>query len=303
MAAKMSPCYMALGAMRLEERVSSAAAVLTACTLCPHLCRVNRVAGERGFCRMGAQAVVASGGPHLGEESVLVGSRGSGTIFFSGCTLRCVYCQNWEISWGGRGVVLSDEGLARIMLHLAHLGCENINLVSPTHFVPQILAALLLALRQGLCLPLVYNTSGYELPETLAMLDGVVDIYMPDIKYASDRPGMLYSSAPDYASRMRVAVREMQRQVGDLAVDKRGVAYRGLLIRHLVLPGDLAGTAEVLRFVAGEVSPQAAVNIMSQYRPAHLASRHPPLDRRVSPSEVKAARELAKHLALRSISS
>jgi putative pyruvate formate lyase activating enzyme len=297
------PRYVELGELRLAARARAAKEVLAACTLCPHLCRVNRLAGERGFCGMRAQAVIASGGPHFGEERVLVGSRGSGAIFFSGCTLRCIFCQNWQISWGGEGVALSDEKLAGVMLHLAQLGCANINLVSPTHFVPQILAALHLALSQGLKLPLVYNTSGYELPETLALLEGVVDIYMPDIKYADDKLGELYSAAPDYAARTRVAVREMQRQVGDLAIDKRGLAYRGLLIRHLVMPGDVAGTAEVLHFIAREISPRAMVNIMAQYRPAHLAGRHPTLNQPVRQSEVRAAKELAKRLGLRLIES
>ncbi|MBT9156027.1 MAG: hypothetical protein DDT37_01002 [Firmicutes bacterium] len=297
------PRYMELGAKQLEERVRAAQALLNSCTLCPHLCRVNRTAGERGFCRMGVETVVASGGPHFGEERVLVGRGGSGTIFFAGCTLRCAFCQNWQISWEGQGVALPAEEVARVMLWLARRGCVNINLVSPTHFVPAIFAALLIAERQGLALPLVYNTSGYEMPETLALLDGVVDIYMPDIKYADDKYGELYSAAPDYASRTKVAVCEMQRQVGDLAVDKHGVAYRGLLIRHLVMPNDLAGTEEVLRFVAREVSPRAAVNVMAQYRPAHLASRYPPLDKRVSPSQVRAAKELAKQLGLRVIGS
>lgn len=299
MATSELPRYVALGEMHLAKRARAAKEVLAACTLCPHLCRVNRLAGERGFCGMLAQSVVASGEPHFGEEAVLVGRGGSGTIFFAGCTLRCVFCQNWQISWGGVGVALTDEKLARVMLNLQRLGCANINLVSPTHFVPQILGALRLALSQGLKLPLVYNTGGYELPETLALLDGVVDIYMPDIKYADDKPGGLYSAAPDYATRTREAVREMQRQVGDLATDKRGLAYRGLLIRHLVMPGDVAGTAEVLHFIAREISPRAVVNVMAQYRPAHLAIRHPPLNQPVRQSEVRAAKELAKQLGLR----
>ncbi|MBT9177501.1 MAG: hypothetical protein DDT20_01835 [Firmicutes bacterium] len=301
MPADRLPRYVELGAKQLEERTRAAQALLNSCTLCPHLCRVNRTAGERGFCRMGAQAVVASGGPHYGEERELVGGGGSGTIFFSGCTLRCVFCQNWQISWEGQGVALPAEEVARVMLGLARRGCVNINLVSPTHFVPQILAALCIALRRGLHVPLVYNTGGYELPETLALLDGVVDIYMPDIKYADDKPGALYSAALDYASRTKVAVCEMQRQVGDLAVDKHGVAYRGLLIRHLVMPNDLAGTEEVLRFVTREVSPHAAVNVMAQYRPAHLASRYPLLDKCVSTLEVQAAKKLTKQLGMRVI--
>jgi putative pyruvate formate lyase activating enzyme len=274
------PAYLALhGSGELAERARKAQALLRRCVVCPRNCRVDRATGELGVCHTGALARVASYGPHFGEEAPLVGRGGSGTIFFAGCNLACVFCQNHDISqpehdrpeWEA-----TSEQIARMMLSLQATGCENINFVSPSHVVPQILAALAVAAMDGLRLPLVYNSGGYDSLHTLRLLDGVVDIYMPDLKYGDDRVGRPLSGVHDYVARNRAAVLEMHRQVGDLQVDERGVAYRGLLVRHLVLPGGLAGTAVVARFLAGEVSLDTYVNVMDQYHPAHLVARRGP---------------------------
>jgi len=277
------PAYLALHASgELAARAERARRRLRDCVLCPRRCRVNRLAGELGSCHTGARARVASAGPHFGEEAPLVGRSGSGTIFFAGCNLACVFCQNHDISQpegdstvtAGRALrwEIGAEELAKIMLRLQAVGCENINLVSPSHVVPQILEALVLASGRGLRLPLVYNTGGYDSLATLRLLDGVIDIYMPDMKYADEAVGLALSGVPDYVRRNRVAVREMHRQVGDLELDQRGVARRGLLVRHLVLPGGLAGTVEVARFLVQEVSRDTYLNVMDQYRPAHRVS-------------------------------
>lgn len=235
--------------------------------------------------------MVSSFGPHFGEESPLVGSCGSGTIFFTNCNLRCLFCQNYDISHLGRGEEVSGGQLAAIMLNLQRSGCHNVNLVSPTHFVPQILEALCMAAEEGLRLPLVYNTGGYESSETLALLDGVVDIYMPDAKYWGPEVARLLSEAPDYPEVMRQALKEMHRQVGDLAIDGLGIARRGLLVRHLVLPEGLAGTREVMNFIAKEISPNTYVNVMAQYRPCYRAQEIPELRRPISPEEYRQAVE------------
>lgn len=270
------------------------------CSLCPRRCRVDRSQGQHGVCRTGNQALVASYGPHFGEERPLVGSRGSGTIFFAHCPLRCVYCQNADISWGGgRSVPVEPSALARIMLRLQSAGCHNINLVTPTHVTPMILAALAIAADDGLHLPLVYNCGGYELIDALELLDGVVDIYLPDMKYADREVSRRLSRAPDYPRYNQEAVREMHRQVGDIQIDDRGIASRGLLVRHLVLPGGLAGTAEVTRFLAQEVSRDTVLNVMAQYRPAHRAHSFPPLDRCVAPGEYAQALAAAQDAGLK----
>jgi putative pyruvate formate lyase activating enzyme len=241
--------------------------------------------------------VVTSAGPHYGEEAPLVGTGGSGTIFFAWCNLRCQYCQNDSISQGGEGSPLGPQELASLMIELQERGCHNINLVSPSHVVPQILAATLIAAHAGLCVPLVYNTGGYDSLETLALLDGVVDIYMPDMKYADADIAERYSQVTDYPAINQAAVAEMHRQVGDLAMDDRGVAMRGLLVRHLVLPEGLAGTAQVVRFLS-ELSPHTYLNVMDQYRPCYHAHELPPLDRRILPEEYQAAVRLAQDAGL-----
>jgi putative pyruvate formate lyase activating enzyme len=283
----------------LEQRARLAARHLEDCDLCPRYCHVNRRETIRGaVCRTSARAVVHAAFPHHGEESCLSGTSGSGTIFFSWCSLRCIYCQNWEISWEGEGREASAEQLAGLMLELQRAGCHNVNLVTPSHLVAQILEALLLAAGRGLSLPLVYNTGGYDSPEALALLDGVVDVYMPDMKYGDSRVAHRYSHVRDHAEVNRSAVREMHRQVGDLALDERGLARRGLLVRHLVLPGGMAGTEEVLRFLAEEISPRTYVNLMDQYRPCYRAGGQPALGRRPTRAEMEAAFEAARRHGL-----
>ncbi|NVO65843.1 radical SAM protein [Methanofollis tationis] len=281
----------------LARRAEEARASLLACTLCPRRCGVDRLAGERGWCRSGRLLRVASAGPHFGEEPELVGRGGSGTIFFANCTMRCEFCQNYSISQCGEGEEVACADLARIMLRLQEAGCHNINLVSPTHYLPQILRALVTAAAWGLAIPLVYNTGGYDRAETIALLDGIVDIYMPDAKYGRDDVALALSHAPEYTRHMKESIREMHRQVGDLAVED-GVAVRGLIVRHLVLPCGLAGSREVFRFIADEVSPDTYVNVMDQYYPAwHAAERSADLPsclhRRLSPAEYAGALEEA----------
>jgi len=293
--------YRTLSPAGLRERVRRAAEVLGHCTLCPRSCGVDRTSGQVGFCRTGDKPLIASWGPHLGEERPLVGHFGSGTIFFSHCNLGCLFCQNWSISHGGEGREVTFEKLAQIMLELQDSGCHNINFVTPTHQMPMILRSVALAAEKGLNVPLVYNCGGYESVEALRMLDGVVDIYMPDFKYADARTGLAYSNAEDYPQYVKTAIKEMHRQVGDLVMDRQGIALRGLLVRHLVLPGGLAGTEEVVRFLSEEVSPHTYVNIMNQYHPCYETFRHPPLDRRTTALEHRRAVEAALRAGLERI--
>ncbi len=277
----------------LRKRVERAKGMLVSCRVCARGCDVNRLAGEVGKCHASSQVVVSSYGPHFGEEAPLVGWGGSGTIFFTHCNLRCVFCQNYTISQQGEGYVVDEEELAAMMLSLQARGCHNINLVSPSHMVPHILAALELAVAKGLSLPLVYNTGGYDSVESLRLLDGVVDIYMPDMKYSDEASAQRFSGIKDYPSVNRMAVKEMHRQVGDLQIDEQGIATRGLLVRHLVLPYALAGTEGVVRFLAQEVSPHTYLNIMAQYHPAHRAFAFPQLARPVLKQEFLQAINLA----------
>lgn len=273
----------------LARRAEEACLHLSVCDVCALGCPVDRLAGEMGACKTGALAVISSYGPHLGEEDPLRGSRGSGTIFFTRCNLRCQYCQNHDISQTGSGYPVRSEELAAVMLDLQARGCHNVNLVSPSHVVPQILAALCHAVSAGLHIPLVFNTGGYDSLSMLRLLDGVVDIYMPDMKYADARTAHRYSKIPDYPRVNQAAVREMHRQVGDLQVDLRGIATRGLLVRHLVLPGNLAGTDRIVRFLAEEISSNTYLNLMAQYRPEYKAHHLPDLDRRITPEEYRQA--------------
>ncbi|MGB2798728.1 MAG: radical SAM protein [Dehalococcoidia bacterium] len=282
----------------LEERVERARAILKSCELCPRCCQVNRLDGEKGVCRTASQAVVSSCGPHFGEEAPLVGTYGSGTIFFTHCNLRCMFCQNYNISQLGEGRAASKEEVARMMLALQEQGCHNINFVSPTHVVPQILEALQVAAGLGLSIPLVYNCGGYESLETLKLLDGIVDIFMPDMKYSDEKNGRRFSGIKNYPSVNQAAVKEMHRQVGDLQMDERGVAKRGLLVRHLVLPNDIAGTEGVVRFLAEEVSTNTYLNVMAQYHPAHRAFKLPPLSRPLLTHEFVDAVDLARRHGL-----
>jgi putative pyruvate formate lyase activating enzyme len=282
----------------LQDRARAALSRLQACDICPRRCGADRSSGDVGFCRSGRNARVACFAPHFGEEAPLVGRGGSGTIFFSGCNLACVFCQNYEISQEDRGTEVDAQVLAGMMLQLQEQGCHNINLVTPTHVVPQILEALLLARAEGLAIPLVYNSGGYDSVETLRLLDGIFDIYMPDAKYGSDGPALAYSSAPGYTEIMKAAIREMHRQVGDLVIDADGIVRRGLLVRHLLLPGDAAGAAEVIRFLSEEISPSTCLNIMDQYRPEYQACRFPELCRPVSQEEYARALRMAAEAGL-----
>lgn len=272
--------------------------MLESCRVCPRSCGVNRLAGEKGQCGIARQVLVSSYGPHFGEETPLVGRHGSGTIFFTRCNLNCVFCQNYTISQLGEGSPVSAAGLAHMMLSLQERGCHNINLVSPSHVVPHILEALVVAADGGLHLPLVYNSGGYDSLETIQLLDGIIDIYMPDMKYSDAAVAGELSGITDYPAVNRAAVREMHRQVGDLHVDEAGIARSGLLVRHLVLPGGLAGTRETAGFLAREISPDTYLNVMDQYRPYYRASEWPQLSRPPSRDEFDAAVEMAKSVGL-----
>jgi putative pyruvate formate lyase activating enzyme len=295
------PCYLKLSrAGELEERAHQAFRHMERCDLCARYCHVDRlVTVEGAVCRTGEHAVVHSFGPHHGEEDVLSGWNGSGTIFFSWCNLRCVYCQNWEISHKGVGRPVEPQEIAAMMLKLQDQGCHNINFVSPSHVVAQILAALKIAAERGLHLPLVYNTGGFDSLEGLALLDGVIDIYMPDTKYGDTEIARTHSKVRNYVEVNQTAVKEMHRQVGDLALDEKGLAQRGLLIRHLVLPGNLAGSEKVLAFIANEISRNTYLNLMDQYRPCYRADEYPPLDRAITAEEFRAALALAEKYGLR----
>jgi len=298
---EFEPAYLQLLVSgELDRRVTEAWRRLESCDLCARYCRVNRLQGTEGaVCRTGERAVVHGYGPHQGEEDPLRGSGGSGTIFFTWCNLRCVFCQNWEVSQKGLGREMEPEEIARMMMELQAEGCHNINFVSPSHVVAQILAAVRIASERGLRLPLVYNSGGYDSPEALALLDSVIDIYMPDMKYGDSAAAHRYSHVRDYVEVNRAAVKEMHRQVGDLVLDGSGVARGGLLVRHLVLPGDLANTESVLAFLAREISRDTYVNIMDQYHPCYRAREYPELARRISPSEYRDALELASRQGLR----
>lgn len=294
------PAYLRLlRSGELAARAREAEGHLEHCDLCARRCGVDRRLTIRGaVCRTGSRAVVHSHGPHRGEERPLSGWRGSGTIFFGWCSLRCMFCQNWEISQRPGGREVDADELAALMLELQACGCHNVNLVTPSHVVAQILAAVLLAARAGLRLPLVYNTGGYDSPEALALLDGVVDIYLPDMKYGDSEVARRLSHVPDYVAVNQAAVRQMHRQVGDLVLDESGIARRGLLVRHLVLPGGLAGTEHVLRFIASEISPQTYINLMDQYRPCYRADEIPALARPLHHAEYARAVELARSMGL-----
>ena len=278
--------------------VQKAQEMLESCTVCPRDCGVDRTQDEKGFCESGLMPEVSSYSPHFGEESPLVGRQGSGTIFLTHCNLKCLFCQNYSISHLGEGRKISITNLAKIMMELQRLGCHNINFVSPTHFVPQILEALSQAIELGLNVPLVYNTGGYDSVETLRLLDGIFDIYMPDFKYTQQEISEKYSQAPDYPQKAQQAIKEMFRQVGDLQTDEQGIAFRGLLVRHLVLPAGLAGTENVMRFLSTEISANTYVNIMDQYHPCGNIPLDSPLQRRITSDEYNEAIAIAKEVGI-----
>jgi len=290
------PAYLSLLRKgELSSRVEQAWQHLEDCDLCARYCHMNRRETIKGaVCRTGERAVVNSFGPHHGEEDPLRGTNGSGTIFFSWCNLRCVFCQNWEISHKGMGREVEPDELADMMLNLQQRGCHNINFVTPSHVVAQIIAAVDIAVQKGLRLPLVYNTGGYDSPEALALLDGIIDIYMPDMKYGDSAIARKYSKVRNYVEINFAAVREMHRQVGDLQLDDNGVALRGLLVRHLVLPDHLAGSETILAFLADEISSNTYLNLMDQYRPCYRADENPPLDRCLTTDEFNEALQLTK---------
>lgn len=294
----MPPSYLKLHSSgELRRRAVQAHELLTSCTLCPRQCKVNRLAGEIGFCKVGERVVVASYEPHFGEETPLSGVAGSGTIFFSHCNLRCVFCQNHEISQGGAGVKVDSSQLAAMMISLQKQGCHNINLVTPSHVVPHILAALVLACERGLNIPLVYNSSAYDSVNALRLLEDVVDIYMPDFKFANPRSAKKFCQAADYPKMARLAIGEMYRQVGDLTLDSQGLALRGVLVRHLVMPDALGEAEEIFAFLAG-LSPHMYVNVMEQYRPCFHADLYPPLDRPISHAYFEQVKEAARKSGL-----
>lgn len=282
----------------LENRVKILKQMLQNCVLCPHQCGVNRLAGERGYCKTLENAVVSAAQPHFGEEDELVGRYGSGTIFFSHCNLGCVFCQNYEISHCGEGEEVNAEELAKIMLYLQKKGCHNINLVSPGHIVYQITEAIFIGAKNGLNIPIVYNSNGYDLTDTLRLLEGIVDIYMPDIKFYDDDIAEKYLGVKNYYTIAKAAVKEMYKQVGGLKTDNRNIAYKGLLIRHLVMPENLAGTGKIMKFIAEEISKDTYVNIMAQYYPAYKAHEFNELSRRVDRQEYEIAVNSAKTLGL-----
>jgi putative pyruvate formate lyase activating enzyme len=278
------PSYLNLTEGQWKERIERALFLLESCEVCPHRCGVNRLKGELGFCKTGKNAIVDSYFPHRGEEKPIRGYRGSGTVFFSYCNMRCVYCQNYQISQLGEGREVSPEELAEIFLELQAMGCHNLNLVTPSHVVPQILSALYLAVQKGFRLPIVYNTSSFDSLESLRLLEGIVDIYLADLKYADREIARRYSKVKNYPEVAMAAIREMHRQVGDLILDERGIAVRGLLVRHLVLPNGLAGTEKVAEFL-GSLSKKMAVNVMDQYYPSYMAWKYPELSRRITQRE------------------
>lgn len=282
----------------LELRLEQLYGLLGECRVCPRECEVNRLEGEIGCCGIGRMARLSSCGPHYGEEAPLRGWRGSGTIFFGGCNLGCVYCQNADISQHPQGRKVDPQELGRIMLDLQKAGCHNINLVSPSHLVPQIIAGLIYAADHGLKLPLVYNTGGYDSLQVIKLLDGIVDIYMPDMKYSDRVVGKKYSGVPDYPRINQLAVAEMHRQVGDLVLSNHGIALRGVIIRHLILPENLAGSHSILDFIAREISKNTYLNLMDQYRPAYLAGDYPELSGRVGEEQYRDLVETAKELGL-----
>jgi len=295
----LSPSYIqAHESGLLRKRVRQSSEILESCTLCPRKCRVNRKQGEKGICRTQDMPVVYGYHAHFGEEAPLVGKHGSGTIFFTHCNLKCCFCQNFDISHRGSGRKVTDDELAQMMISLQMQGCHNINFVTPSHVVPQILSAVALAVQRGLSIPLVYNSSCYDSIETLEILDGLIDIYMPDFKFWDPRIADITCGAPDYPDVARKALAEMHRQAGDLFIDSSGIARRGVLVRHLVMPEGIAGTREIMHFIASRISTDTYVNIMNQYRPCGDTGAMKPLQRRITEREYQDAIESAKESGL-----
>jgi len=298
---RLWPSYLNLSEAEWKNRIDSLYSLISPCRLCPRCCGVDRLKGQKGYCQINNKPRFSSYGPHFGEEAPLVGRYGSGTIFFSYCNLGCIYCQNYTLSHLGEGQEQTVVKLASTMLVLQGMKCHNINLVTPTHQVPMIVEAIFYAVRSGLRLPIVYNSGGYDSVETLKLLEGIVDIYMPDFKYWDSRWSKQYSDAEDYPEVARAAIKEMHRQVGDLKINAEGIAERGLIIRHLVLPGGIASTEEVMNFIAKEISPNTFVNVMDQYHPCFRAFEYSYLDRRLTKEEFQKALEAARRAGLKRI--
>lgn len=292
------PRYLNIKEEEFNTRIEKAYKLLSPCEVCPRKCGVKRLEGERGFCRSDEEVIVSSYNAHFGEEPPLSGNFGSGTIFFTNCNLKCVYCQNYPISQLGNGNKVNLSELAKIMLALQKRKCHNINLVTPTHFVPQILKSLRSAIKMGLHIPIVYNTSGYDSVNTLKLLDGVVDIYLPDTRYADNETARRYSSALGYFEIMKKALREMHQQVGDLVVNSMGIARSGLIVRHLVLPEGKSGTKKIMYFIAREISPHTYISLMAQYFPAYQAEQFPLLSRKINREEYREALQSFKEEGL-----
>ncbi|GAF82312.1 unnamed protein product, partial [marine sediment metagenome] len=286
------------GKKGIEDNLGRLEEIHRHCTLCPRGCGVDRTAGKIGSCGVGPVPLVTSAGPHHGEEPELVGRGGSGTIFFGGCNLHCLFCQNADISQNATGRPTEPEELAHLMLRLEMTGCENVNLVTPTHFAPPLARAIGMAREMGLRVPVVWNCGGYESLEVIELLDGIVEIYMPDFKYGPEAPAGELSQAPDYFERCSKVVGEMHRQVGTLQTDDRGVARKGVLIRHLILPDNLADSRNALHFIAEELSTDTYVNIMAQYHPCHRAAEHKGMNRRPTLAELNDVRRYARSLGL-----
>jgi len=286
----------------LEDKVEQALQVLQKCEVCPRNCHVNRLENKTAVCRTGRNAYVASAFPHFGEEDCLRGWRGSGTIFFSFCNLKCVFCQNFDISWEGNGMILTPTELAKVMISLQEEGCHNINFVTPEHVVPQIMEAIPLAIEMGLRLPIVYTTSAFDSSHSLEIMDGIVDIYMPDFKFWKRKLSFFYMAAEDYPDVVRAAIKEMHRQVGPLTFDENGLALRGVLVRHLVMPNRVASTREICRFIANEVSRDTYINIMDQYRPEgrvlKLPQKYESINRPTVHAEYEEALKIAREEGL-----
>ena len=291
----MLPLYLEkLTLVDLKEREERLKELLMGCRICPNECEINRTQGENGLCNSDNGMIISSVGPHFGEEPPLVGFMGSGTIFFTNCNLACEYCQNYDISHYGAGQNINIDHLAEAMLQLQNRGCHNINLVTPTHFTPQIVGALISAIEGGLEIPLVYNCGGYESTETLQLLENIVDIYMPDIKYSSNENALKFSGIKNYWGTVKEALKEMHRQVGNLKLNKRGITQRGLLVRHLVLPNNIAGSKNIIDFISNEISPDTYLNIMDQYRPIFKANEHAPLNRYITDQEYQEVVDYAR---------
>jgi len=295
----MYPSYLNLERTELKERIETLFEILKNCEICPRKCHVNRLKGEKGYCKLGYLPKISAYHPHFGEESVLVGKYGSGTIFMTSCNLSCIYCQNYEISQLRVGREISFDELGEIMIELQNLKCSNINFVTPTPQIPAILKSIQIAIEKGLKIPLVYNTSAYDSLDVLKILEGIFDIYLPDAKYSDNKISLKYSNVQDYFEIMKKAIKEMHRQVGDLTLNNEGIAIKGLMIRHLILPNNLAGSEKIFEFIAKEISKDTFINIMDQYWPAYKAYQYPEISRRINENEFKEVINLAKKFGLR----